>query len=341
MSSSQHRRVESPDASTVFEYHDLTPPATADIYRVRPALGERLPHTPLVKSEWLSGEYEADVYLKREDTLPTGSFKIRGVTALLAGLSEEFRNRGVVTASTGNYGRALSQAARWFDTDAVVAVPEGTAQNRIDGIERLGGRVEVVGADYDDSAEWAADLAAAEGYRYVHPGNERLVIAGTGTAGLEIADALPEVDIVLGPIGAGSIGAGYGLSVGAVTDAEVIGVQAANVDAASRAWQTGDLTPQEEADTVADGIAARVPYALPMTVMREHVDEMYTVSEEAIVETVAAMFREERILMEGACAPPFAVLETLREEIRGKTVVVPVTGRNLPESKLNWVVSGD
>lgn len=339
--SSQHRRAESPDASTVFEYHDLTPPTTADIYRVRPALSERLPRTPLVRSDWLSGEYEADVYLKREDTLPTGSFKIRGLTALLAELSEEFRTRGVVTASTGNYGRALSQAARWFDTDAVVAVPEGTAQNRIDGIERLGGRVEAVGDDYDDSAEWAADMAAEEGYRYVHPGNERLVIAGTGTAGLEIADALPEVDIVLGPIGAGSIGAGYGLSVGAVTDAEVIGVQAANVDAAYRAWQTGDLTPQEEADTVADGIAARVPYALPITVMREHVDEMYTVSEEAIVETVAAMFREERILMEGACAPPFAALETLREEIRGKTVVVPVTGRNLPDAKLDWVESGD
>jgi threonine dehydratase len=339
MSPPTHRRVDSPDASAVFEYHDLTPPTTADVYRARRALGEHLPRTPLVRSEWLSAEYDADVHLKREDVLPTGSFKIRGVTALLAGLDERFRERGVVTASTGNYGRALAGAARWVDTEAVVAVPEGTASNRIDGIERLGGRVEVVGDDYDDSAEWAADLAAEEGYRYVHPGNERQVIAGTGTAGLEIAEALPDVDVVLGPVGAGSIGAGYAISVGAVTDADVIGVQAADVDAVYRAWQTGELTPQEEADTFADGIAARVPYALPVGVMREHLDAMYTVSEEAIVETVAAMFAEERILMEGACAPPFAVLEQLREEIAGRTVAIPVTGRNLPQSKVERVMA--
>ncbi|GAB7091822.1 threonine ammonia-lyase [Halorubrum luteum] len=339
MPPSPHHRVESPDASTIFGYHDLTPPTTADVYRARRVLSDRLPRTPLVKSEWLSNEYDAKIHLKREDTLPTGSFKIRGITCLLAGLDEEFRQQGVVTASTGNYGRALSQAARWFDTDAIVAVPEGTGQNRIDGIERLGGRVEVVGADYDDAAEWAADLAAEKGYRYVHPGNERRVIAGTGTAGLEIAEALPEVDVVLGPIGAGSIGAGYGLSVGRITDADVIGVQAANVDAAYQAWQSGDLTPQEEADTFADGIAARVPYALPMELMREHVDEMYTVSEAAIIESVATVFREERILMEGACAPPFAILETLRDEINGETVVIPVTGRNLPGSKVEHVVT--
>jgi threonine dehydratase len=339
MSRPDSERVDSPDASTVFEYHDLTPPTTGDVYRARRTLRDHLPRTPLVRSGWLSREYDADVYLKREDTLPTGSFKIRGVTTLLAELDDEFRERGVVTASTGNYGRALAQAARWFDTEAVVAVPEGTGRNRTDGIERLGGRVEVVGADYDDSAEWAADLAAAEGYRYVHPGNERLVIAGTGTAGLEIADVLPEVDVVLGPIGAGSIGAGYGLSVGTVTDADVIGVQAASVDAASRAWRTGDLTPQDDADTFADGIAARVPYALPIRVMREHLDGMYTVSEEAIVETVAAMLGTERILMEGACAPPFAVLDELRDEIAGKTVAIPVTGRNLPAPKLERVLA--
>jgi threonine dehydratase len=165
------------------------------------------------------------------------------------------------------------------------------------------------------------------------------VITGTGTAGLEIADARPDVDVVLGPIGAGSIGAGYGLSVGAVTDATLIGVQAANVDAAYRAWKTGELTPQAEADTFADGIAARVPYALPIAVMRDRLDEMYTVSESAIVEAVAAVFKEERILLEGACAPPFAVLDQIADRLTGQTVVVPVTGRNLPGEKLDRVLA--
>jgi threonine dehydratase len=332
-------RVDSPDASTVFAYHDLTPPTTADVYRARRTLAEYLPRTPLVRSERLSATYDAEVYLKREDTLPTGSFKIRGVTTLLAELDDDFRDRGVVTASVGNYGRALAKAAEWVDTRATVAVPEGTGQDQIDAIEDLGGRVEVVGDDYDDSAEWAADHAEHTDCRYVHPGNERLVIAGTGVAGLEIAEALPEVDMVLGPVGAGSIGAGYSISVGAVTDAEVVGAQAATVDAAYRAWQTGDLAPQAEADTFADGIAARVPYALPVRVMRERLDAFYTVDEAAIVETVAAMFNDERILMEGACAPPFAVLDELRDEIRGQTVAIPVTGRNLPAAKLDRVLA--
>ncbi len=339
MTQSKSKAIDSPDASTVFEYHDLTPPTTADVYRARKTLQEYIPQTPLIRSEWLSDEYDAEIYLKREDTLPTGSFKIRGVTTLLADLDEEFRNQGLITASVGNYGRALAQAARWFDTEAIVAVPEGTAQSRIDGIEQLGGRVKVTGSDYDDSAHWATDLAADEGYRYVHPGNERQVIAGTGTAGLEIAETVPDLDAVLGPVGAGSIGAGYSLSVGAVTGADVIGVQAANVDAAYQAWQTGDLTPQDDADTFAEGIAARVPYALPVEIMRERLDAFYTVSEEAIIETVTSMFREERILMEGACAPPFAILEELRDEIAGKTVTIPVTGRNLSEPKVKQMVS--
>jgi len=338
MSQREYRPVESPDESTVFEYHDLTPPTTADVYQARRTIREFVPQTPLVRSDWLSREYDAEVYLKREDTLPTGSFKIRGATNLIANLDEHFRDRGVITASTGNYGRAITRAAQWFDTTAIIAVPEGTGQNQIDGIERLGGRVEIVGADYDEARDWAAQQAAEEGYRYAHPGNERLVIAGAGTGGLEVVESCPDVDTVLCPIGAGSVGAGYSLSIGAVTDARVIGVQAVAADAVSRAWRTGTLASQESADTFAEGIGARVPFAVPLEIMREGIESMYTVSESDIIETVADLFAEERILMEGACAPPISVLSDLREEVAGETVVIPVTGRNLPPSKVTQVL---
>jgi len=333
----EYQIVESPDESTVFEYHDLTPPRTADVYQACETTREFLPQSPLVRSDWLSEKYNADVYLKREDTLPTGSFKIRGATNLLANVGEEFRDNGVITASTGNYGRAIAQAAEWFDTTAVVAVPEGTGQNQIEGIRKRGGRVKVVGEDYDDSRDWAEQQAAEEGYRYAHPGNERLVIAGAGTGGIEIADTLPDVDTVICPIGAGSVGAGYSLSVGTVTDARVIGVQAAAADAVYHAWQTGEPAPQKSADTFAEGIGARVPFAVPLDVMREGIESMYTVPESAIIETVADLFREERILMEGACAPPISVLEQLEDEVGGETIAIPITGRNLPPGKVSQV----
>jgi threonine dehydratase len=329
--------VESPDESTVFEYHDLTPPTTVDVFRAKRTISDFVPPTPLVRSRWLSEEYGAEVYLKREDTLPTGSFKIRGATNLIANLDEEFIERGVITASTGNYGRAITQAAQWFDIPATVAVPEGTGQNQIEEIRQLGGSVEVVGRDYDESREWAELQAAEQGYRYAHPGNERLVIAGAGTAGLEIAEALPDVGAVICPVGAGSVGAGFSLSVGTVTDAQIIGAQAAAADAVYHAWQTGDPAPGESAETFAEGIGARVPFALPLEIMQDGIESMYTVSESAIVHTVARLFREERILMEGACAPPFTVLERLQEELAGEKIVIPITGRNLPESKIKQV----
>jgi threonine dehydratase len=338
MSSDEYPPVDSPDASTVFEYHDLTPPTTADVYRARRTIREFVPKTVLVRSEWLSAKYDAEVYLKREDTLPTGSFKIRGAVNLLANLDAEFRDRGVITASTGNYGRAIARAAEWFDTPAIIAVPEETGENQIEGIERAGGDVKVIGSDYDEARTWAEQRAAKQGYRYAHPGNERRVIAGAGTGGLEIAEILPEVDIVFCPVGAGSIGAGYSLSVGAVTDARVIGVQAAAADAVYQSWQTDDLVMQESADTFAEGIGARVPFAIPLEIMRDRLDAMVTVAETDIIEAVESMFAEERIIAEGACAAPIAAMDQYRDRLVGETVVLPITGRNLSSPKIQQIL---
>lgn len=338
MTSDAYPPVDSPDESTVFEYHDLTPPTTTEIYQAHQTIADFVPKTVLARSEWLSKKYDAEVYFKREDTLPTGSFKIRGATNLLANLGSEFLDRGVITASTGNYGRAIAQAANWFDTPATIAVPETTGQYQIEGIERLGANVEVIGSDYDEARIWAEQQATEQGQRYAHPGNERHVITGAGTGGLEIAETLPGVDTVFCPVGAGSIGAGYSLSVGAVTDARVIGVQAASADAVYQSWQTGDLVTQTSADTFAEGIGARVPFAVPLRVMRERLDEMVTVAEKDIIEMANSVFTEERILAEGACAAPIAALEQFRDEIMEETVVIPITGRNLSSPKIQQVM---
>lgn len=121
----------------------------------------------------------------------------------------------------------------------------------------------------------------------------------------------------------------------------MIGVQAADADAVYQAWRTGDLTPQESADTFAEGIGARVPFTVPLEVMRERLDGLFTVSETAIIETVAALFAEERILIEGACAPPISVMDRLRDELAGNTIAIPITGRNLPLPKVMQALRTD
>jgi threonine dehydratase len=123
--------VESPDASTVFPHHDLAPPAPADLYRARETVREHLPRTPLVRSETLSAELGADVYLKREDTLPTGAFKIRGGVWLASGPDAEFRERGLVAASTGNHGQSVAWVGREFGVPVTVGVPEGANPDKV------------------------------------------------------------------------------------------------------------------------------------------------------------------------------------------------------------------
>ena len=324
-----YQRVDSPDVSTVFEYHDLTPPTTADVYRAREVVGDRLPETPLVRSEWLSAELDAEVYLKREDTLPTGAFKVRGRVNLVADLDPVFREPGLIAASTGNHGGSVAYAAREFDLPATVCVPEDANPGKVRAMERLGARVVRHGATFDDAREHAERLAAEDGYRYVHSANEPALLAGIGTAGIEIVEELPDVDYVFCPIGGGSSASAYGLTVGQLADAKVIGAQSASAPGMHRAWAEDTLEPADEMDTFAEGLATSVPFALTTQMLREHLTDFLLVEDEALRQGVVSMFEEEHIVMEGACAASLAGARQMADEVAGSTVVLQLSGRNI------------
>ena len=321
--------VESPDASTVFPYHDLTPPAPADLYRARGTVREHLPRTPLVRSETLSAELDADVYLKREDTLPTGAFKIRGGVWLVSRLDAEFRERGLIAASTGNHGQSVAWAGREFGVPVTVGVPEGANPDKVRAMRSLGADVSHYGADFDEARERVERLAAEEGYRYVHSANEPALVAGVGTAGLEVIEDCPGVDVLFCPVGGGSAAAGYCLSVGAVLGADVIGVQAEGAPATHRAWADGTLAPHDRMETFAEGIATRVPFALTTRVLREHLADFRLVDDDAIRDAVARLYVDEHVVMEGACGTAVAAALEAGDRLAGKTVVLPVSGRNV------------
>jgi threonine dehydratase len=321
--------VESPDETTVFPYHDLTPPTTAAVYQARQVVSQHLPKTPLVRSESLSKRFEADVYLKREDTLPTGAFKVRGGIALCSTIGEEFADPGLIAASTGNHGQSVAYAGRTFDIPVTIVVPEDGNPAKTAAMERYGAEVLFHGDTFDEAREHAEALAADEGYRYVHSANESRLVAGVGTAGLEIVEDLPELEYLFCPVGGGSSAAGYCLTVGAVTDAAVIGAQSEDAPAVHRAWAEDTLEPHEKMDTFAEGVATQVPFAMTTEVLREHLADFRLVSDEAIEQGVRELFHEDRIVMEGACATSLAAMDQLAEEIRGSTVVFPVSGRNI------------
>ncbi|WP_266083277.1 threonine ammonia-lyase [Haladaptatus caseinilyticus] len=328
--------IDSPDATTIFPYHDLTAPTPADVYKARNIVRRYLPRTPLVRSETLSNVTDADVYLKREDTLPTGAFKVRGGVTIGHRLEDEFRDAGLIAASTGNHGQSVAYAGREFDVPVTVVVPENPNPEKVAAMETFGATVVEHGADYDDAREWAEERAAEEGYRYVHSANEPDLIAGVGTAGLEILEDLPEVDTVVCPVGGGSSAAGYCLSVGALGNAKVIGVQSEGADATYRAFNEGHLDPREQVTTMAEGIASRVPFALTTEIMRERLADMRLVSEETIQKTIRTMFANERLIVEGASSAALGAVQEMN--VSGSTVVVPVSGRNLSTTKLHYAV---
>ncbi len=334
MTGSTYEPVESPDATTVFPYHDLTPPTPRDVYAARRIVRQHLPKTPLVRSEFLSAALDADVHLKREDTLPTGAFKVRGGITLGARLDEEFRDRGLIAASTGNHGQSVAYAGRTFDVPVTIAVPDDPNPGKVRSMERFGTTVVERGESYDVAREWAEKRAAEEGYRYVHSANEPDLIAGVGTAGLEVLDDLPEVDVVYTPVGGGSGAAGYCLTLGAIADADVIGVQAAGADAVYRGFHEGHLDPGDGTDTTAEGIASHVPFALTMAVMRERLADLETVTDAEIWDAVAETFHGENLAVEGATGAAVAAVLRAGDDLAGKTVVIPVTGRNVAADKL-------
>ncbi len=333
----RYEPVESPDETTVFPYHDLTPPTTADVVRARSVVSRHLPETPLVRSEYLSAATDADVYLKREDTLPTGAFKVRGGVNLLSSLGAEFRERGVLAASSGNHGLSIAWAGREFDVPVTIGVPDDANAGKVGAMEQLGADVVRHGPDYDAAREHIESLAAESGKRYVHSGNEPKLLAGVGTAGLEVVDALPEVDRLYSPIGGGTSAVGYCLTVGELTDADIIGVQSAAAPAMHRAYHEDTLAPHDRMTTSAEGVATRVPFALTTDLLQDGLADFQLVSEDAIEDAVARLFTKERIVMEGACGTGVAaVLQA--DDIAGETVVVPVSGRNIAHERLDAIL---
>lgn len=330
--------VESPDATTVFPYHDLTPPSIEEIYTARKRVSAHLPETPLVRDEWLSAELDADIYLKREDTLPTGAFKVRGGVNLGSQLGSEFEEHGLVAASTGNHGQSVAYAGRTFGLPVTICVPRDANPSKVRSMEQYGARIEHYGEDYDEARTRAEELATEQQYRYVHSANESGLVAGVATAGLEVIDELPEVDRVFAPIGGGTCASGFSLTVGEILGGEVIGVQSSQAPAVHRAWEEGHLDPHTKMETVAEGLATRVPFAMTTGILRERLHDFVLVDDDATLDALGQMAVQSNLVMEGACATCVAAVLENPEMVRDRTVVLPITGRNISTEKLTKVL---
>lgn len=310
-----------------------------DILRAWPIVHRHLPRTPLYRYPLLSARMGFDAFVKHENHLPIGAFKVRGGVNFFANLSDSQRARGVITATRGNHGQSIAWAARAFGSRAVIYVPKGNNPEKNAIMESLGAEVVIHGRDFDEAREEAEARARNEMLRYVHPANEPLLIAGVGTYAMEIAEDLPDVDVVIVPMGGGSGASGCVVALRTLRpDVKIIGVQAERAPALARSLEKDELQHTSSADTFADGLATRVAFELPVRILKGNIDRVLLVSEDEMREGVRLALETTHNVAEGAAAAAYAAATKLRNELAGKRVVIVHSGQNIDRNTLRWAL---
>ena len=310
----------------------LEPPTFDDVLAARERIAPYLVPTALNRYPALDELVGTEVWVKHENHHPVCNFKVRGGVNLVSQLSEDERERGVITASTGNHGQSIAFAGRLFGVRTVICVPEGANPVKVASIRGLGGEIVEHGRDFDDAREHCEALAEEVGYRYIHSGNEPDLIAGVGTHTVEMLERQPDLDVLIVPIGGGSGAAGACIAAAALRPGlRVIGVQSDAAPAAYRSWKEGGLA-QDEMHTAAEGLATRIGFELPQQILREHLDEFVLVSEDEIRAATLALLERTRNLIEAAGAAPLAA--ALKLGLAGRKVGLIASGGNMTLDQL-------
>lgn len=315
-------------------------PTFADILMAKRVIARYLPRTPLYHYPSLSEMLGSEIYIKHENHQPVGAFKVRGGVNLFANMSEEEKRRGVITASTGNHGQSIAYAARIAGAEAHVVMPEGANPGKVEAMRSLGAKVVFQGVDFDEAKAYCERLAEEEGYQYVSSGNEPLLIAGVATETLEIVEELPDVEVILVPIGGGSGASGACIVAQAIAPGiEVIGVQAEKAPSVYLSWKQRRRVTTAKAETFAEGLQTRAPFELPLAILIDYLSDFVLVSEDELRRSILLLLEKTHNLAEGGGAAALAGAIKLKDRLGGKKVVLILSGGNLSTEKLRWVLT--
>ena len=296
--------------------------------------------TEMIHSPYFSDSLGVPLYFKCENLQHTGSFKIRGAYNFLSQQTPARLAAGVITASAGNHAQGLACAAKLLGCPCRVIMPEGTPLAKELATLDYGAEVEIYGAAFDDSVDYAKQIATEQELLYVPAFDHELIIAGQGTVGLEMLDELPELNTVIVPIGGGGLIAGVVTAIcEAKPDVRVIGVEAASVASAQLARRKGrPITVPTRCHSLADGIAVKQVGELTFPLMEKYVDEIVAVEEEAIAMAIVSLMERGKLVVEGAGAVGLAALLFGLKTIHKGTTVCLLSGGNLDVQTMSRVV---
>jgi len=301
-----------------------------EVRKAVPVLQGVVHRTPLDSSNTLSRMTGGKVYLKLENLQKTGSFKVRGAYYKISNLSLEERFRGVVTASAGNHAQGVAYAAMLSGVKATVVMPETASPSKISAAKSYGANIILHGSFYDDAYRKAKIVEEETGAVFIHPFNDFHVISGNGTVGLEIVNDLPDVDVVIVPLGGGGLASGTASIIKYLKgNTKVIGVEAEAAPKFKESLKHGGIVEVNIRQSLADGLITRKPGDLTFTIASEVLDDVVTVSEDEIAMSITLLMERAKIITEGAGAASVAALLSGKIDVKGKKTAAIISGGNV------------
>lgn len=282
---------------------------------------------------------DCEVHLKTENLQVTGSFKVRGAAYKISQLSDDEKKKGVIACSAGNHAQGVALAATKNGIKSLICLPDGAPISKVEATRKYGAEICLVEGVYDDAYNRALQLKDEKGYTFIHPFNDEDVIAGQGTIGLEILEQLPDVDIVIVPVGGGGLISGVAFAIKALKpNVKVYGVQAAGAPSMQKSLADGKIEMLDEVSTIADGIAVKEPGDITFDMCQKYVDGVVTVSEDEIAAAILALIEQQKLIAEGAGAVSVAAAMFNKIDVKGKKVCCLVSGGNIDVTILSRVI---
>ena len=314
---------------------ELRIPRLDDVYAAREIVNRYLKPTPLLYSRRLSKLLGCEIYLKLENLQPTRAFKVRGGVYYMERMKEQALSRGVITASTGNHAQSIAYAGMLFGVNVRIVMPHGVPQMKTEAVKDLGAEVIFHGSYYEEAREHAENLASQRGFLYVHGISEPLLYEGVGTMHLEVFEELPDMDVVINPIGGGSGASAACIAYKSLNPRiKVIGVQAEGAPAFYNSWKKGTITPTDGVKTAAEGLATSRAYELPLRILREKLNDIILVSDHEMEQAIRAILHATGQLAELSGAASTAAAFKIKNELAGNKVVLMLTGSNIEPEQL-------
>ena len=296
--------------------------------------------TKLIYSDYFSEQTGNRVYFKPENMQFTGAYKVRGAYYKISTLTQEERDRGLITASAGNHAQGVAYAARKYGAKAVIVMPTTTPLIKVERTKAYGAEVVLKGDIYDDACAYAMELAEKEGYTFIHPFDDPDVIAGQGTIALELAEQVKDMDAVIVPIGGGGLISGVAFTIKSLNpNIKVYGVQAEGAPSMRNSIHDAHIERLESVFTIADGIAVKEPGSLTYDLCSHYVDDIVTVNDDEISAAILELMEQHKLVTEGAGAVAVAAAMFDKIDLKGKKAVCILSGGNIDVTILSRVIS--